>query len=141
VGLGKSGHAESVEITFDPSEISYGELLQIAFSVVLDPTQANGQGPDVGSEYRSVVFYSNDAQRRIAQAYIRQLTVSQVFSRPIIVGIHRLKGFYQAEDYHQDFLIRNPDYPHIAVIDLPKIANFQRIFPQLYSEQPVKALN
>jgi peptide-methionine (S)-S-oxide reductase len=141
VGLGKSGHAESVEITFDPSEVSYGELLQIAFSVVLDPTQANGQGPDVGSEYRSVVFYSNDAQRRIAQGYIRQLSKLHVFSRPIVTGVHRLKGFYQAEDYQQDFVIRNPDYPYIAVTDLPKIANFQRIFPQLYSEQPVKALD
>jgi peptide-methionine (S)-S-oxide reductase len=141
VGLGKSGHAESVKITFDPSEVSYGEILQIAFSVVIDPTQENGQGPDIGSEYRSVVFYSDDAQRRIAQAYIRQLTKSQVFSRPIVTGIRPLKGFYQAEDYHQDFMINNPDYPYIAMIDLPKIASLRRLFPQRYSERPVKALN
>jgi peptide-methionine (S)-S-oxide reductase len=141
VGLGKSGHAESVKITFDPSEVSFGEILQIAFSVVLDPTQANGQGPDVGSEYRSIVFYSNNAQRRIAKAYIRQLTESHVFPRPIVTGIDQLKGFYQAEDYLQDFLINNPDYPYIATIDLPKIANLRRIFPQLYSERPVSALH
>jgi peptide-methionine (S)-S-oxide reductase len=141
VALGKSGHAESVKITFDPAKVSYGEILQIAFSVVLDPTQADGQGPDIGSEYRSVVFYSNDAQRRIALAYIRQLTNSHVFSRPIVTGIHPLKGFYQAEDYHQDFLVNNPDYPHITMTDLPKIANFRRLFPQYYSERPVKALN
>jgi peptide-methionine (S)-S-oxide reductase len=141
VGLGKSGHAESVKITFDPAEISYGEILQIAFSVILDPTQADGQGPDVGSEYRSVVFYSNDSQRRIAQAYIRQLAGSHIFSRPLVTSVEPLKGFYQAEDYHQDFLVNHPEYPHIAMIDLPKIANFRRLFPQLYSERPVKALN
>jgi peptide-methionine (S)-S-oxide reductase len=141
VGLGKSGHAESVKITFDPSEISYGQILQIAFSVVLDPTQANGQGPDVGSEYRSVVFYLNDSQSRIAQAYITQLTESHIFSRPLVTSIEPLKAFYQAEDYHQDFLVNHPEYPHIAKIDLPKIANFRRLFPQLYSERPVKALD
>ena len=141
VGLGKSGHAESVKITFDPSEVSYGEILQIAFSVVLDPTQANGQGPDIGSEYRSVVFYSDGAQRRIAQAYIRQLTESHFFSRPIVTEIDPLKGFYRAEDYHQDFLVDHPDYPHVTMIDLPKIANLRRLFPQLYSERPVKVLD
>ena len=141
VGLGKSGHAESVKITFDPSEVSYGEILQIAFSIVLDPTQADGQGSDIGSEYRSVVFYSDGAQRRIAQAYIRQLTESHFFSRPIVTEIDSLKGFYRAEDYHQDFLVNHPDYPHVAMIDLPKIANLRRRFPQLYSERPVKVLD
>jgi peptide-methionine (S)-S-oxide reductase len=141
VGLGKSGHAESVEITFDPSAVSYGEILQIAFSVVLDPTQANGQGPDVGSEYRSVVFYSNDAQRRIAQAYIRQLSESHFFSRPIVTAIDPLRGFYQAEDYHQDFLVNHSDYAYIEMNDLPRIENLRRLFPRLYSERPVKALD
>jgi peptide-methionine (S)-S-oxide reductase len=135
VGLGKSGHAESVKITFDPAEVSYGEILQIAFSVVLDPTQADGQGPDVGSEYRSVVFYANDTQKRIAQAYITQLTKSRFFSRPIVTSIDPLRGFYQAEDYQQDFLVNHRDYAYIATFDLPKIANLRRLFPQLYKER------
>jgi peptide-methionine (S)-S-oxide reductase len=140
VGLGKSGHAESVRITFDPAVISFGEILQIAFSVVMDPTQADGQGPDIGSEYRSVVFYADDAQKRIAERYIRQLDRSHVLPRAIATRVDRLRGFYPAEDYHQDFLIHNPNYDYIATNDLPKIENLRRMFPTLYNEGPVVAL-
>lgn len=140
VGLGKSGHAESVEITFDPGAISYGEILQIAFSVVMDPTQAGGQGPDLGSEYRSAVFYADDAQQRIAEGYIRQLERSHVLPRPIATSADRLPGFYPAEDYHQDFLIHHLEYEYIATNDLPKIENLRRMFPTLYNEGPVMAL-
>jgi len=140
VGLGKSGHAESVEITFDPGAISYGEILQIAFSVVMDPTQAGGQGPDLGSEYRSAVFYADDAQQRIAEGYIRQLERSHVLPRPIATSADRLRGFYPAEDYHQDFLIHHLEYEYIATNDLPKIENLRRMFPTLYNEGPVMAL-
>jgi peptide-methionine (S)-S-oxide reductase len=140
VGLGKSGHAESVKITFEPGAISYGEILQIAFSVVLDPTQVGGQGPDIGSEYRSVVFYADEAQKRIAQGYIRQLDESNVLPRPIATHVDPLQGFYPAEDYHQDFLIRNTGYPYIASNDLPKIENLRRLFPTLYNRSPVPAL-
>jgi peptide-methionine (S)-S-oxide reductase len=140
VGLGKSGHAESVKITFEPGAISYGEILQIAFSVVLDPTQAGGQGPDIGSEYRSVVFYADEAQKRIAEGYIRQLDESNVLPRPIATHVDPLQGFYPAEDYHQDFLIRNTGYPYIARNDLPKIENLRRLFPTLYNRSPVPAL-
>jgi len=140
VGLGKSGHAESVKITFEPGAISYGEILQIAFSVVLDPTQVGGQGPDIGSEYRSVVFYADEAQKRIAEAYISQLDESNVLPGPIATHVDPLRGFYPAEDYHQDFLIRNTGYAYIAINDLPKIENLRRLFPTLYNESPVLAL-
>jgi peptide-methionine (S)-S-oxide reductase len=140
VGLGKSGHAESVKITFDPGAISFGEILQIAFSVVMDPTQAGGQGPDIGSEYRSVVFYADDAQKRIAERYIRQLDRSHVLPRAIATRVHRLRGFFPADDYHQDFLIHNPNYDYIAINDLPKIENLRRMFPSLYNAGPVMAL-
>ncbi|HEX3951062.1 MAG TPA: peptide-methionine (S)-S-oxide reductase MsrA [Steroidobacteraceae bacterium] len=141
VSSGTTGHAESVQITFDPAVISYGQLLQIAFSVVYDPTQLNRQGPDVGSQYRSEIFYSDDTQKRIAQAYIGQLDQSHAFARPIVTRVDRLKGFYPAENYHQDYLIHNPTQPYIAIYDIPKIQNFRRTFPQLYSGQPVLAHN
>ncbi len=141
VSSGTTGHAESVKIIFDPAEISYGQLLQIAFSVVYDPTQVNRQGPDVGSQYRSAVFYSDDGQKRIAEAYIGQLDRSKAFPRPIATRVDALKGFYPAEDYHQDYLIRNPDVPYIAYVDLPKIQNLKRIFPELYRGTPVLAHN
>jgi peptide-methionine (S)-S-oxide reductase len=141
VGMGNTGHAESVKITFDPAEISYGQILQIAFSVVLDPTQLNRQGPDVGTQYRSVVFYADDGQKRIAQTYIDQLDKSQVFSKPIVTRVDPLKGFYAAEDYHQDYLVHNPGAPYIAMFDLPKVENFKRVFPDLYSGQPVLTHN
>jgi peptide-methionine (S)-S-oxide reductase len=141
VSSGNTGHAESVKITFDPSLISYGQILQIAFSVVHDPTQLNRQGPDVGTQYRSAVFYGDDTQRRIAEAYISQLDQSHAFSRPIVTKVDPLKGFYPAEDYHQDYLIHNPNAPYIALFDLPKVENFKRTFPELYSGHPVLAHN
>jgi len=141
VSSGTTGHAESVKITFDPSLISYGQILQIAFSVVHDPTQLNRQGPDVGTQYRSAVFYGDDTQRRIAEAYISQLDQSHAFSRPIVTKVDPLKGFYPAEDYHQDYLIHNPNAPYIALFDLPKVENFKRTFPELYSGHPVLAHN
>jgi peptide-methionine (S)-S-oxide reductase len=141
VSSGTTGHAESVKIVFDPAEISYGQILQIAFSVVHDPTQLNRQGPDVGSQYRSAVFYADDGQKRIAEAYISQLDQSHAFPRPIVTRVDPLKGFYAAEDYHQDYLIHNPTVPYIAYFDIPKIENFKRTFPELYSGQPVLAHN
>ncbi|MEP6883264.1 MAG: peptide-methionine (S)-S-oxide reductase MsrA [Gammaproteobacteria bacterium] len=137
VSSGNTGHAESVKITFDPAEISYGQILQIAFSVVSNPTLLNRQGPDVGTQYRSAVFYADDGQKRIAQTYISQLDKSKAFGRPIVTRVDPLKGFYAAEGYHQDYLIHNPDAPYIAMWDLPKVENFKRVFPELYSERPV----
>jgi peptide-methionine (S)-S-oxide reductase len=141
VSSGSTGHAESVKIVFDPAEISYGQILQIAFSVVHDPTQLNRQGPDVGSQYRSAVFYADEAQKRIAEAYIGQLDQSHAFPRPIVTRVDPLKGFYAAEDYHQDYLIHNPNVPYIAYFDIPKIENFKHTFPELYSGRPVLAHN
>jgi peptide-methionine (S)-S-oxide reductase len=141
VSSGTTGHAESVKIIFDPAEISYGQILQIAFSVVHDPTQLNRQGPDVGTQYRSAVFYGDDTQKRIAEAYISQLGNSHVYSRPIVTRVDPLKGFYPAEDYHQDYLFHNPNAPYIAFFDIPKVENFKRTFPQLYSGRPVLAHN
>jgi peptide-methionine (S)-S-oxide reductase len=141
VSSGTTGHAESVKIVFDPAEISYGQILQIAFSVVHDPTQLNRQGPDVGSQYRSAVFYADLGQKQIAEAYIAQLTQSHAFSRPIVTRVDPLKGFYAAEGYHQDYLFHNPNQPYIAMYDIPKIENFKRTFPELYSGRPVLARN
>src|ERR1700735_4740218 len=141
VGTGSTGHAESVKIIFDPAKISYGQILQIAFSVVHDPTQLNRQGPDVGTQYRSAIFYADENQKRIAQAYISQLDQSHAFARPIVTRVDPLKGFYPAEGYHQDYLIHNPTQPYIAIYDMPKIENFRRTFPELYSGSPVLAHN
>ncbi|HTD74347.1 MAG TPA: peptide-methionine (S)-S-oxide reductase MsrA [Steroidobacteraceae bacterium] len=141
VGTGGTGHAESVKIIFDPAKISYGQILQIAFSVVHDPTQLNRQGPDVGTQYRSVIFYADDDQKRIAETYIAQLDQAHVFARPIVTQVTPLKGFYEAEGYHQDYLIHNPTDPYIATYDVPKVENFKRTFPELYSGQPVLAHN
>ena len=141
VGTGSTGHAESVKIVFDPAKISYGQILQIAFSVVHDPTQLNRQGPDVGTQYRSVIFYADDDQKRIAQAYIAQLDQAHVFARSIVTQVDPLKGFYEAEGYHQDYLIHNPTNLYIATYDVPKVENFKRTFPELYSGQPVLAHN
>jgi peptide-methionine (S)-S-oxide reductase len=141
VSSGTTGHAESVKITFDPALISYGQILQIAFSVVSDPTQLNRQGPDVGTQYRSAVFYSDENQKRIAQAYIAQLDQAHAFSRPIVTRVDPLNGFYAAEGYHQDYLIHNPTQPYIAMYDIPKVQNFKRMYPELYSGQPVLASN
>ena len=139
VSRGASGHAESVEIRFDPKELSYGEILQIYFSVAHDPTQLNRQGPDTGTQYRSGIFYADESQKRIAEAYIAQLERAKVFRRPIVTRVERLTAFYPAEDYHQDFLVKNPSYPYIVINDLPKIANLKAVFPARYREQPVTA--
>jgi peptide-methionine (S)-S-oxide reductase len=137
VSAGSSGHAESVKITFDPAEVTYGQLLQIAFSVVHDPTELNRQGSDVGTQYRSAIFYNDDSQKHIAEAYIQQLDQSHVFPKPIVTRVDPLKGFYAAERYHQDYLVHHPNAPYIAFNDIPKVNNLQRIFPDLYSPQPV----
>jgi peptide-methionine (S)-S-oxide reductase len=137
VSTGATGHAESVKITFDPALVSYGQILQIAFSVVHDPTQLNRQGPDVGTQYRSAIFYTDDTQKQIAEAYINQLDKSHVFPRPIVTRVDPLKGFFPAEDYHQDYLIHNPNAPYIAFYDIPKIEKLKRTFVELYSARPV----
>ena len=137
VSRGGTGHAESVEIRFDPKQISYGEILRIFFSVVHDPTQLDRQGPDSGTQYRSSIFYASESQRKIAQAYIAQLERAKVFGRPIVTRVDPLRGFYAAEDYHQDFLQRNPDHPYIVINDLPKIENLRRVFPASYRELPL----
>jgi peptide-methionine (S)-S-oxide reductase len=139
VSRGESGHAESVEVRFDPQELSYGEILQIFFAVAHDPTQLNRQGPDVGTQYRSAIFYADESQKRIAEAYIAQLDRAKVFRRPIVTRVERLMAFYPAEAYHQDFLLKNPTYPYIVVNDLPKLASLSRVFPARYREQPITA--
>ena len=134
---GDTGHAESVQITFDPRKISYGRILQVYFSVAHDPTQLNRQGPDEGTQYRSAIFPMNDEQARVAKAYIAQLDSAHAFSAPIVTTIEPGRTFYRAEDYHQDFLARNPGYPYIVYNDLPKIANLKQVFPALYRPDPV----
>ncbi|MES0129463.1 peptide-methionine (S)-S-oxide reductase MsrA [Mesorhizobium sp. M0029] len=140
VGSGRTGHAESVEITYDPSKVTYGQLLQVYFSVAHNPTQLNFQGPDSGTQYRSTIFAENDAQQKIAQSYIAQLDQAKVFSKPIVTTLETGKTFYPAEEYHQDFLTLNPTYPYIVYNDLPKVANLKALFPGLYSEKPVLVL-
>jgi peptide-methionine (S)-S-oxide reductase len=137
VGQGDSGHAESVQITYDPQEVTYGEILQVFFSVVHDPTQLNRQGPDTGPQYRSVVFYADESQKKIAAAYIAQLDKAGVFHAPIVTHVDALRGFYEAEGYHQDYLLHNPNNPYIVYNDLPKIRNFQKLLPTLYRDNPV----
>lgn len=137
VGTETTGHAESVQITFDPSQISYGKLLQIYFSVAHDPTQLNRQGPDSGPSYRSEIFFASPTQEKIARAYIGQLNKVHVYSAPIVTKVEKLHGFYKAEGYHQDYLIHHPDQTYIVVNDLPKIENFKKMFPSLYRDTPV----
>lgn len=137
VGSGDTGHAESVQVTYDPRKISYGKILQIYFSVAHDPTQLNYQGPDMGPQYRSTIFPMNDEQAKIAKAYIAQLDQAHVFSDTIVTTLEPGKAFYPAEDYHQDYLTLNPTSLYIVYNDLPKIENLKRIFPDLYREQPV----
>jgi peptide-methionine (S)-S-oxide reductase len=132
VSTGATGHAESVKITYDPSQVSYSELLKIFFSVAHDPTELNRQGPDTGTQYRSVIFYVNEGQKQTAQAYIDQLNQARVFSAPIVTQVVPLKGFFPAEAYHQNFLARHPDYPYIVYNDLPKLRKLQEQFPALY---------
>ena len=133
VSTGETGHAESVKIVYDPSQITYGQLLRVFFSVAHDPTQFNRQGPDTGSQYRSVIFYDNDGQKRIAETYIVQLEQAKVFSRPIVTQVVPLKGFYPAEAYHQDYAARHPDNPYIVYNDAPKVAHLRQQFPDLYT--------
>jgi peptide-methionine (S)-S-oxide reductase len=137
VGLGTSGHAESVQVTFDPKQITYGRILQVFFSVAHDPTQRNRQGPDEGPQYRSTIFPSNEEQARVARAYIAQLNDARVFKRALATTIEMDRPFYPAEAYHQDFLTRHPTYPYIVINDLPKIEDLKRIFPELYRATPV----
>jgi peptide-methionine (S)-S-oxide reductase len=127
-----TGHAESVEIVFDPSRITYGELLRIYFSVAHDPTQLNRQGPDIGTSYRSAIFYANEEQKRVATAYIAQLDALKVFPKPIVTQVVPLKAFYPAEDYHQDYALKNPGDPYILVCDRPKIEALKKQFPDLF---------
>jgi peptide-methionine (S)-S-oxide reductase len=139
VSEGTSGHAESVEITYDPARISYGQLLKVFFSVAHDPTELNRQGPDTGTQYRSAIFYGNESQQRIARAYIDQLNRAKLFPQSIVTQVTPLKGFYRAEAYHQDYLIHHPDNPYIVINDVPKIAHLHQQLPDLYVEKP-KAL-
>ncbi len=127
-----TGHAESVEVVYDPSQITYGQLLRIFFSVAHDPTELNRQGPDVGTSYRSAIFYTDDEQKRIAKAYIAQLDAARVFPKPIVTELTPLKGFYRAEDYHQDYALKNPTNPYIKICDLPKISALKQQFPELF---------
>jgi peptide-methionine (S)-S-oxide reductase len=129
-----TGHAESVQVTYDPARITYGQLLRIFFSVAHDPTQLNRQGPDVGTSYRSAIFYANDDQKRIATAYIAQLDAAKVFPKPIVTQVTPLKGFYDAEYYHQDYALHNPGNPYILVCDKPKIEALKQEFPEYFVE-------
>ena len=133
VSTGETGHAESVKITYDPAQITYGELLQVFFSVAHDPTQLNRQGPDDGTQYRSVVFYANDEQKKIAEAYIAQLDKAKVFSGSIVTQVVPLKEFYPAEAYHQNYATLHPDQPYIVYNDAPKVAHLRQEFPELYT--------
>jgi peptide-methionine (S)-S-oxide reductase len=132
VSNGDTGHAESVKIVYDPSQITYGQLLRVFFSVAHDPTQLNHQGPDTGTQYRSSIFYGNDEQKRIAEAYIAQLEKAKVFPRPIVTQVVALKAFYPAEAYHQDYAAHHPDNPYIVYNDAPKVAHLRQQFPDLY---------
>ena len=137
VSSGRTGHAESVEITFDPAIVSFGEILEVFFAVAHDPTQLNRQESDVGTQYRSEIFYVDDAQREIAQAYIAQLVRAHVSEHPIVTRVEPLNGLYPAEDYHQDYWVHNPNNPYIAFYDLPKIENLRRVLPSFYVNAPV----
>ena len=132
VSRGSTGHAEAVRVVYDPSKISYGRLLKILFSVAHDPTQLNRQGPDTGTQYRSAIFFANEGQQKIAQAYVNQLQAAKVYPKPVVTQVTPLKAFYQAEDYHLDYLARNPFQPYIMINDLPKLAALKKEFPELY---------
>jgi peptide-methionine (S)-S-oxide reductase len=137
VSSGRTGHAESVKVTFDPSHVSYGQLLQIFFTVALDPTEVDRQGPDWGTQYRSELFVANKEQERVARAYVAQLEAAHVFTRPIATRIDPAGAFYPAEAYHQDYLVHNPDAGYIAVNDMPKVRSLQQLFPQNWQDPPV----
>jgi len=135
VSSGRTGHAESVQIVYDPSKITYGELLRVFFSVALDPTELNRQGPDTGTQYRSVIFYSNDEQKHIAEAYIAQLDQAKVFSGRIVTQVIPLKSFYPAEGYHQNYATLHPNNPYIAINDAPKVEHLKQQLPDLYRDR------
>jgi peptide-methionine (S)-S-oxide reductase len=137
VSDGNTGHAESVEVTFDPSQVSYGTLLQIYFSVAHNPTELNRQGPDTGTQYRSAIFPKSSEQQRVAQAYIAQLDAARSFNKPIVTKLETYNGFYPAEEEHQDFLTEHPTYPYIVINDLPKVAQLKQLYPDRYQEKPV----
>jgi peptide-methionine (S)-S-oxide reductase len=134
VSTGDTGHAESVEVIYDPSQVSYGKLLQIFFSVAHDPTQLNRQGPDHGTQYRSAIFFRNAHQQQTADSYIKQLTTAKTFSRPIVTQVAKLKAFYPAEEYHQHYLEHNPTQPYIVINDLPKVAALKKQFADVYKD-------
>ncbi len=136
VSTGTTGHAESVQITYDPKKISYGKILQIFFSVVHDPTQLNRQGPDSGTQYRSAIFTTNDEQKKVADAYIAQLNAAKVYRKPIVTKVSALEGFFPAEAYHQDYLTLHPNQPYIAYNDIPKVENLKKLFAENYIEKP-----
>jgi peptide-methionine (S)-S-oxide reductase len=135
VSEGDTGHAESVKVTYDPSQVSYEQLLKVFFSVAHDPTELNRQGPDSGTQYRSVIFFANEDQKRLAQSYIEELTKNKTFARPIVTQVVPLEAFYEAESYHQDYLAHNPDDPYIVINDKPKVENLRKQFPELYVEK------
>ncbi|MBZ9780814.1 peptide-methionine (S)-S-oxide reductase MsrA [Pseudomonas sp. REP124] len=137
VSDGDTGHAESVEVTYDPSQVSYGTLLQIYFSVAHNPTELNRQGPDTGTQYRSAIFTKNSEQQKVAQAYIAQLDAAHSFDKPIVTKLESFNGFYPAEEEHQDFLTEHPSYPYIVINDLPKVAQLKQLYPERYQEKPV----
>jgi peptide-methionine (S)-S-oxide reductase len=137
VGSGRTGHAESVQVTYDPRKVSYGRLLQIFFSVAHDPTQLNRQGPDTGTQYRSAIFPTSEEQARVAKAYIAQLDQAHVFDAAIVTKIEPGRAFYAAEGYHQDFLEQHPSHPYIVINDLPKVRELKRLFPDVYRDAPV----
>ena len=134
VSTGKTGHAEAIEIIYDPSKVSFGTLLRVFFSVVHDPTQLDRQGNDIGTQYRSAIFYTDDEQREVAEAYVKQLDEAHIFPRPIVTQIVPLEHFFGGEEYHQDYAIKNPHNPYIQVCDIPKIADLERQFPALFQE-------
>jgi peptide-methionine (S)-S-oxide reductase len=140
VSEGDTGHAESVRITYDPAQVTFGQLLRVYFSVVQDPTELNRQGPDEGTQYRSTIFAQDDTQKRVAEAYIAQLGQAAVFPAPIVTTVSPKAEFFPAEEHHQDFLSSNPTYPYIAINDMPKVDGLKQLFPNLYRDQPVLVL-
>jgi peptide-methionine (S)-S-oxide reductase len=135
VASGRTGHAESVRVTYDPSQVTYGQLLKVFFAVAHDPTELNRQGPDIGTQYRSAIFFGNEEQKRIAESYIVQLNDAKVFDNKIVTQVVPLKAFYEAESYHQNYLVNHPNEPYIVYNDMPKLANLRKVLPNLYKEK------
>lgn len=135
VSSGQTGHAESVQVTYDPSQVTYGQLLKVFFSVAHNPTELNRQGPDRGTQYRSAIFYATEEQKQIAEAYIQQLNEAKVFEQPIVTQVNPLQSFHDAEVYHQDYLAQHPDEPYIVINDIPKVENLRKQLPELYKKK------